>query len=179
MLGAIHTTIMTATNTFLDLLSSPPELGYYKSLQEEAASIFRTEKDWGDSATLGKLSCADSTIRESLSMNPVLTRVVLREVVRKEGLDTPDGHHLPQGAWVGVPAVSIHHDERFYERADVYEPFRFARVGSKGAASGDYNPAEDITAAAATTTPSKYRKFQGLSTTSDTFLSFGYGRHSW
>ena len=174
MLGAIP----TAANTFLDLLSSPPELGYYKSLQEEAAAIFRTEQDWADSTLLGKFSYADSAIRESLRKNPVLTRVVLREVVRKEGLDMPDGHHLPRGTWIGVPAVGIHHDERFYHEPEIHDPFRFTRVSSKEAMSSHYTPGE-FSSAGVAIKESKYRKPQGLSTTSDTYLAFGYGRHAW
>lgn len=160
---------MTATNTFYDLLSSDPDRRYYKSLQEEAAAVFQTEQDWVEPSSLAKLSYADSTLRETLRKSPVLTRMVLREVVRKEGLHLPDGHHVPQGAWLGVPAISLHHDERFYPNPDEYDPFRFAR------AVKEPSPTRDAQAG----NPSKYQKLQGLSTTSDTYLAFGYGRHSW
>lgn len=180
MLGAIHTTIMTATNTFLDILSSPPEFEYFDKLREEAAAVFKTEQDWLDSSSLGKLTCTDSSIRESLRKNPVLTRVVLREVVPKEGLDTPDGHHLPQGTWVGAPAVSLHHDERFYPKPHVYDPFRFAEKAPTKATANDSSlpDGKDSESGTTSATASKYGQ-QRLSTTSDTYLAFGYGRHSW
>ena len=170
MLGAIHTTIMTATSTFLDLLSSPSEFEYLNILRSEAAAVFKSEQDWVDPNSLGKLVHADSALRESLRKNPVLTRVVLREVVRKGGLDMPDGHHLPRGAWLGAPAVSLHHDERFYPRPDVYDPFRFVPIVSTETAG---------TTTTTLPTASQDRKPQGLSTPSDTYLAFGYGRHSW
>ncbi len=163
---------MTATNTFLDLLSSDPEFKYYQTLQEEASTAFREEEDWADPATLGKLSYADSAIRETLRENPVLTRVVVREVVRKGGVDLPDGHHVPQGAWLGAPVVGIHHDERFYPNPEMYEPFRFAKAAKETSSNGATDDTQTEKAA-------QDRKFQGLSTASDSYLAFGYGRHSW
>ena len=163
---------MTATNTFLDLLSSDPELKYYETLQEEVSTIFREEGDWADPAALGKLPYADSTIRESLRKNPVLTRVVIREVVQKGGVDLPDGHHVPQGAWLGAPAVGIHHDERFYPNPEKYEPFRFAKAAKESSSNGEREDAQTEKAA-------QHRKLQGLATASDTYLAFGYGRHAW
>ena len=89
-LGATHTTITTAKNTFLDLLSSDPELRYYETLQEEASTTFGGG-DWADPAALGKLAYAASAIRETLRMNPAVTGTCVREVVRKGGLELPDG----------------------------------------------------------------------------------------
>lgn len=157
---------MTATNTFYDLLSSNPDYGYYKRLQEEAAAVFQKEQDWAEPSLLIKLQYADSTLRETLRKSPVLTKGMLREVVRREGLDLPDGLHVPKGAWLGASTVSLHHDERFYPNPGEYDPFRFTNTQTE---SVD----------AQTDMSSKYRKLQGLSTTSDIYLAFGYGRHSW
>ncbi len=163
---------MTATNTFLDLLSSDPELKYYETLQEEASTIFRENGDWADPASLGKLPYADSAIRETLRENPVLTRVVIREVVQKGGVDLPDGHHVSQGAWLGAPVVGIHHDERFYPDPEKHEPFRFAKAAKESSSDGETEDTQTEKAA-------QRRKLQGLSTASDSYLAFGYGRHSW
>ena len=70
---------MTATNTFLDLLSSDPELKYYETLQEEALTVFKEEGYWADLAASGKLPYADSAIRETLRESPVLTRLCKKE----------------------------------------------------------------------------------------------------
>lgn len=155
------------TNTFLDLLSSSPEQAYYTSLRSEAASIFTTEQDWADANSLAKLPIGDSIIRESLRRNPILTKMMLREVMSKGGLDLPDGYHLPRGAWLGVPAVPVHHDERFYSNPQIYDPFRFVEKVPMGVREGT------------TATETRTRRLQGISTTSDTFLGFGHGRHSW
>ena len=171
-LGAIHTTIITPTNTFLDLLSSDPELKYYEALQEEASTTFGEEGDWADPAALGKLPCADSTIRETLRKNPVLTRVSVREVVRKGGIDLPDGHHVPQGGWLAAPVVGIHHDERFYPDPEKYKPFRFAKAATETPSNGETDGSQ-------TEKPAQNRRLQGLPVASDSYLPWGYGRHSW
>ena len=163
---------MTATNVFLDLLSSDPDSGYHESLREEASAAFQQETDWADPAALAKLQYTDSAIRESLRLSPVLTRVVLREVVKKGGIELPDGHHVPNGAWLGAPVVGIHHDERFYPDSEKYEPFRFATAAKSPPSGGTV---ENIQ----TEKASQNRNLQGVSTASDTYLAFGYGRHSW
>lgn len=170
-LGAIHTTIMTATNTILDLVSSNTDSRFWEILREEAASVFRTKEDWADTASLPKLSLADSTIRESLRKNPILTQVDLREVMPRDGVTLPSGHHLPKGAWVGSGTVGVQHDDRFYLKPEEYDPFRFARKRADAVNEVDMEKLTDKA--------SIYRKNQGLATTSDIYLAFGHGRHSW
>lgn len=175
--AAIQTTMATLTNFFLDLMSSPPELGYYESIQEEAAAVFKTEEDWASSASLMKLRLGDSAIRESLRKNVQLTRGLMREVMPKDGIELPDGRNLPQGTWVGVSVPGVHSDNRFYSNPDNFEPFRFAK--------------RDLVTTETQKTPiiendgintgkaSSDRKHVGLATTSDIFLGFGYGRSAW
>lgn len=170
-LGAMHTTIMTATNTMLDLVSSNTDSRFWEMLREEAASVFQIEDDWADAASLPKLSLADSTIRESLRKNPMLTRVILREVMPRDGVTLPSGHHLPKGAWVGAATVGLQHDDRFYLKLEEYDPFRFARKQADAVDEGNLEKLSDKA--------SIYRKNQGLATTSDIYLAFGHGRHAW
>ena len=77
---------MTATNVFLDLLSSAEEDDYYGRLREESSAVFTSNEEWGSQASVGKLTHIDSTIRESLRRSPVITKSGLREVVKREGL---------------------------------------------------------------------------------------------
>ena len=89
-----------------------------------------------------------------------------------------DGLHLPQGTRIGTPTYSIHHDNNVYENAMTYDAFRFSRVRAgaskssteNGTATGAMNK-EDL---------AKVLEAKNLSTvtTSDTFLSFGHGRHA-
>lgn len=159
-------------NFFLDLLSSAPEHGYFEQLRVEAQSVFRSETDWMDHASLTKLPLADSAIRESLRRNPVNMRGLLREVMPRDGVTLPDGNRIPQGAWLGTPQRSVHMDERFYSNAVRYEPFRFVRQGQETEGSTSKN--ERLSEKA-----SEYRKNVNLPSTSDVFMAWGHGRHAW
>jgi hypothetical protein len=68
-----------------------------------------------------------------------------------------DGTFIPKGTMVGVATRCLHHDEKFYENANVFEPFRFAEmheVDPEGA------------------------KYQFVSTAIE-YLAFGLGKHAW
>lgn len=170
-LGAIHTTITTATNTMLDLISSNPDGGFWERLREEAAGVLKTADDWNNPASLPKLQLADSTIRESLRKNPVLSRVILREVMPKDGVTLPSGHHVPKGVWMAAAAVGVHHDDRFYLKPEEYDPFRFAKKHENTPLRANEEVMSDKA--------SIHRENQSLATASDIFLAFGYGKHAW
>lgn len=112
--AAVQSLISIAINTLLDIQSPPSELGYYQRLREEAAAVFQSDQDWRDSASLMSLTHGDSAIPESLRRWPILSQVLVQEVIAKDGVSLPDGHHLPRGAWVGISAVGVHIDDRFY-----------------------------------------------------------------
>ena len=163
MLGGIHTSIVTSTNVLLDLLSSPADSDFFGLLREEVDGLFSTPESWNDATLVAKLVLADSTIRESLRRSPVITKNILREVIKLDGMLLPDGQHVPKGAWLAVPSAAMHFDDRLYPEAQKYNPFRFVRVEKK---------TEDDAQL-------KLGKNQSLSNTSETFLGFGHGRHSW
>ena len=177
MLGGIHTSILTMVNVMLDLLSSPAELAYYSRLREEADIVFARKEDWEAQASLAKLVHADSTIRESLRRSPVIAKTGYREVVEKNGLDLPDGQKVPKGTWMAIPSVSVHYDDRFYPRAGQYEPFRFVPNVTEDPAKVEVATVAGIPVEYDSTVL-KQRKHQGLATASETYLAFGYGRHS-
>ncbi|KAL8793676.1 MAG: hypothetical protein Q9195_003725 [Heterodermia aff. obscurata] len=168
-LGSIHTTILAATNFFLDLVSSPPEASYYESLRTEAASTFKTQEDWGKLASLFKLSLTDSAVRETLRISPPVGRGVMRQVMHRDGLTLPGGQHLPKDAWVGVSVHGINHDDRFYPDPDQFKPFRFARSEAKSSDEPSSPTTQDVEGP-----PNDAY----LATAEDKFMSFGYGRHS-
>jgi cytochrome P450 len=68
-----------------------------------------------------------------------------------------DGTFIPKGTMIGVAARCVHHDEKFYENANAFEPFRFAEMHE-----------ED----------SKGVKYQFVSTAIE-YLAFGHGQHAW
>ena len=163
---------MTATNVFLDILSSPPDSCYYQSLREEAATTFPTPEDWEKLGSLSKLTFTDSAIKETLRLNPLAARGGMRQVMHRDGITLPGGHHLPQNAWLGVSVVGIHTDERYYTEPDQYNAFRFVRSRPEPAVINTSSPSAE-------TTRQPGNNSSYLATTEDKFMSFGYGRHSW
>ena len=162
---------MTATNIMLDIISSNPDSSFWEQLREEATGVFKTEDDWNNPASLQDLPLADSAIRETLRQSPVLTRILLREVLPKDGVTLPSGHHIPQGSWVATDTIQLHNDDRFYLRPNEFDPFRFTKQHEdKIAISGKENLTDKA---------SVYRKTQSLATASDIYLGFGYGKHAW
>ena len=141
-------------NVFLDILTPTSEVNLYDTLREEAAQAFPSKVDWSDPAALAKLVLADSTIRESLRTMPINARGLMREVIPEGGLILPDGKQVRRGTWIGAPVQAVHMDDRFYDRPDHYDPFRFARMTSE-------NNGLDATQ------------------TSETFLRWGHGRSAW
>ena len=182
MLGGIQTSIFTATNVFLDILSSSPSSNYFLRLREEIDSTLTADGEWENSTSVAKLHRTDSSIRESLRMSPILTRTGMREVVKKDGVQFPNGQTVPKGAWLAIPAVAIHYDESFYPNPEKYDPFRFAPDNAKDIAMVDPT-AETLKTAENDAIVPKESQYKVLSTSissaSPTFLAFGYGRHSW
>jgi cytochrome P450 len=68
-----------------------------------------------------------------------------------------DGTFIPKGTMIGVAARCVHHDEKFYENANAFEPFRFAEMNE-----------ED----------SEGVKCQFVSTAIE-YLAFGHSNHAW
>lgn len=168
--AALTSTVIQASNIVLDILSCSPEMQVYESLRAEATSSIKTNDDWNSNATFKSLTLSDSVIRESLRYHPILIKGLTKEVVRSEGLELPDGTHIPRGGWIGVPVLGLHMDERFYPNPQTYDPFRFAKLkqdrenSRKGEGSTrTFVNNSDLDAAQPSTT----------------YLGFGYGRHAW
>ena len=123
-----------------------------------------SDESWNQGANFKKLVLADSVIQESLRCHPILIKGLTKEVVPSQGLNLPDGTHMPRGGWVGIPVLGIHRDERYYANPEVYEPFRFVKErASEEPARTSTSYADDLDAAKPTST----------------YLGFGYGRHAW
>ena len=68
-----------------------------------------------------------------------------------------DGTFMPKGTLIGIGVNAVHFDDRVFENARMFEPFRFAdmdKVNVEGA---------------------KHR----FVTTGVDYLSFGHGKHAW
>ena len=69
-----------------------------------------------------------------------------------------DGTFLPKGTLVSAAMWATHHDEAVYPDADVFDPFRFARMRGAGEGEGT--------------------KHQFVHTSPD-YIAFGHGKHAW
>ncbi|KAK4151733.1 cytochrome P450 [Chaetomidium leptoderma] len=164
-------TIIQATNLLLDLVHAPPELEALQRLRHEAETTVHGLGDpndnskWTQASSFREQILADSAIRESLRLHPILIKGLTKEVVAPNGLELPDDNHthLPAGSWVGVPVLGIHQDERFYPQAAEYQPFRFVKDAKPSHTTATGGTYEDEPEAAKPTT---------------TYLGFGYGRHA-
>lgn len=177
-LGAIHTTIMTSTSAFIDILSSPPNLEYFDAIHDEAVSVFQTEEDWGELASLHKLTRIDSAIRESMRLNPLFGRGIMQQVMHRSGVSLPDGSHVPQGQWLGVSLTGICNDERYYPDPHNYNPWRFSQAREKLALRNG-TLGSDSTKSVDNDKPGNKPNGSYLSTSEDRFATFGFGKHSW
>lgn len=153
-----------SSNVLLDILHSPEELQVYETLRQEAETSIKSPDDWNNADTFNSLQISDSVIRESLRCHPMLIKGLTKEVVRKGGLDLPDGTHIPQGAWLGVPVLGVHWDARFYPDPETYDPYRYVKLRRER----ERGPGEDPV-------PSKDLD---AGKPSSTYLGFGYGRHA-
>ena len=169
---------MTSTATFIDILCSPPELGYFDAIRDEAISVFQTEEDWGKLASLHKLTRTDSALRESMRLNPLSGRGTMQQVMHKNGVTLPDGSHLPQGQWLGVSLTGINQDERYYPDPHKYNPWRFSQAREELALK-DGTFGTDSTQSVDKDKPDNKPNGSYLSTSEDRFAPFGFGKHSW
>jgi cytochrome P450 len=168
---AIHTTVLTITHTLFDLISSDPKKGYIEGIMEEVTRVYTECNGVWTKAALAKMTRTDSAIRESMRVSNVMTRGMLRKVMSPDGIENKvEGWSAPQHAFIGLDIHSVHHDPEIYSNPDEYDAFRFSRpweeyenLGPEAKSSADFLKLRNT----------------GLTSTSDTFLPFGHGRHAW
>ncbi|KAL2065895.1 hypothetical protein VTL71DRAFT_3565 [Oculimacula yallundae] len=169
--AAIHTSTFTATNMLFDLFSSPTAAEDVQEIRDEIETVLAENNGKWDKTAVAKLIKTDSAVRESLRISTFMSHGMDRLVVDPKGVTMNDGLHLPHGTRIGTSTYSIHHDNNVYENAKTYDAFRFSRVRAGAAKSNGALNKEDL---------AKVLEAKNLSTvtTSDTFLSFGHGRHA-
>lgn len=142
------------TNTLFDLLSHPKADCLIEELRQESLDVF--PRLAVEPIAIRDMVKADSVFRETLRFNPLDNRTGAREVVQEGGLITPDGTYLPRGTRVTIAVGYAMRDPEFagIDGPEHYDPFRFAK--SQGPAS----------------------KRPGMTNVSDSFLSFGLGKHA-
>jgi cytochrome P450 len=168
--AAIYTSVLAITNTLFDLISSDPEKGYIEGIREEAIRINTECNGVWTKAALAKMIRTDSAIRESMRVSNFMTRGVFRKVISPVGItNKAEGWSVPRDAFIGLDVNSIQHDPDIYPSPDEYDAFRFSRPWEESQLDLEAeNLADGL----------KLRN-ASLTTTSDTFLPFGHGRHAW
>ncbi|KAL8737236.1 MAG: hypothetical protein Q9181_001890 [Wetmoreana brouardii] len=168
--AALSSTIIQASNILLDIVSCTKETQAYGILREEAAASLKTDEDWNNPAVFRRFILSDSAIRESLRYHPILIKGLTKEVIRSEGLSLPDGTHIPQGGWLGIPVLGLHMDDRFYPNPGKYDPFRWAKLKMEREAAQNKEDSEGERNRAS------IKDYAGQPTS--TYVGFGYGRHA-
>jgi len=156
--ASIHTSSFAITNVLFDLVSSKPE--HLDELRAEISTVLAEHGGAWDKRALAKMEKLDSVMRESQRVNSFVTVGLGRLVTAREGLTTPDGVHLPHGSRAFVPGYALHRNEKLYDGADEFRPFRFAEKRAD-------RSAEFLT-----------RARQQWATTANDYLAFGHGKYA-
>lgn len=156
--GAIHTTVFTITNCLFDVLASRQNGNSTPSpldvMREECIAEYADCGGNWTKSNMSRLIHTDSALRESMRISGFVTRGLQRKVVAREGLEHKGlGLKLPYGSTVSVDA------------------FRFARQRDQGDASSSESEGEKAR-------KNLGSKQLGCASTSESFLTFGHGRHA-
>lgn len=172
-LGFVYQGSFAAANTVRNILESDSKYGTIAVLRDEAKHFMAAEPDpsrlWRRQ-NIARMVFADSAARESLRLNTVPTRALVRQVM-VDGLKTGTDLPLPKGALISFVSQPMHTDPDLFPDPNNYDPFRFVRLreADNGANSGDKN--QPSTDADGTRSPHSFLSTANL-------LIFGRGRNS-
>ncbi|KAI0173475.1 cytochrome P450 [Hypoxylon sp. FL1284] len=141
----------------LDIHGSASRMDVLEGLREECVRVSAEHPGLDTTESVGSLFRIDSALRESMRLSDVAVTNLHRDVTSGE-LDVGNGIRIGPGVRMVFPTQNVHMDPENYKDPRVYDAFRFSRPHEN--AKGHIRERELIT----TTTP--------------TFLPFGYGRHA-
>jgi cytochrome P450 len=151
----------------INLLGIPEAQAFLPILREEIKATFSDSANWEDpSATApGRMPLLEAFLRESMRHTPFFTRGQEHKVLATDGIELLNGTRVPMGTFLACPVAGITSDERFYPEPRVFDPFRYLDEvpAVEGVAGKSYNLKPNCQ----------------LTSPSDTFLGFGYGRRAW
>ncbi|BEI85721.1 hypothetical protein CcaverHIS002_0600080 [Cutaneotrichosporon cavernicola] len=100
----------------------------YKALRSELSTL--SSDQLTDTTTLSKLPYLNAALNETMRMQPAVPGG-LRRLVPPGGIDI-EGHYIPEGTVLSVPAYAIQHDPRWWgEDCDTYRPERWLDTTDK------------------------------------------------
>ncbi|KAH7309460.1 cytochrome P450 [Stachybotrys elegans] len=149
--AAIHTTNNLLFECMCDLAANQD---IQEELRQEAYQILVVEGGWSKKESIPKLKKLDSFMREVHRLRGSITSFI-RKVMKPISLS--DGTHLPAGTKVLAPLAGISMDERFFDNAAQFDPWRFYNLRQQSDADN--------------------HRWQ-FTSLSDTSIQFGAGRHA-
>jgi cytochrome P450 len=114
------TTATALAGSFFYMLHTPRTLA---KATAEVRSVFASQDEIRTGGKLDKCIYLDAIMEETLRRAPPKPSHVPREVL--SGGMVIDGHFIPEGTVVGVPAYSIHHNEDYYPDPWSFYPERW------------------------------------------------------
>ena len=140
-LAFIYLASFTTTHIITNILASNAEHDTIALLREEAesfASRFEDPRELWTRRNTVEMVRADSVCRESLRLNTVPTRAVVRKVMA-DGVVTDTGLPLPRGSLVSFVSHPMHTDPDRFEDPLAFDPFRFVKIRQDEALSRRVN----------------------------------------
>ncbi|OTA67434.1 cytochrome P450 [Hypoxylon sp. EC38] len=175
--ASIHTSSFAITHAILDLTAS--KQANFDELRAEIRAVLEEHGGVWNKRALAAMERLDSVMRESQRLNSFVTVATSRVVMNKNGIDTPDGVHIPRGTVVCAPSYPVFHDPVVYPDPYDFKPFRFAEKravpASVPSSTTDRKEGEGKEGK-----ESSYvqRARQAFATTSPEYCAFGHGRHA-
>ncbi|KAG8219655.1 cytochrome P450 [Butyriboletus roseoflavus] len=166
--ASLHTSAQTLTHALLNLASHPQ---YMEPLRDEAREV-TSQYGWTKDS-MGMLVKMESFLRESQRISGtslcgsnfyiIVAKALifaLVPIIRKamEDIRFSDGTTIPCGTHLAVASVPMHLDDRYYENASEFDPFRFLTGQDAGEES---------------------LQKSRLASTNRLYLVFGHGNRAW
>ena len=142
----------------LDIHGSSARADVLAGLEEECTRVSRRYGSLTTRESVEALFRADSALRESMRVSDVAVTNLFRDVTAGE-VEIGSGLRVGTGARMVFPTQNVHLDPDNYTEPTKFDAFRFSRPFEEGGRRED-------------------RERELITTTTLTFLPFGYGRHA-
>lgn len=130
-LGFIYQASFALSNMLMKIIESDIKYNTLQVLRLEATkSLAAGNSDpavvW-TKPNIARMVYADSAARETLRLNAVATRAIVRNVM-VDGVITDQGVPLPRGSLVSFVSQPLHTDSELFPDPHSFDPFRFVRL---------------------------------------------------
>lgn len=142
----------------IDIHASAAREDILAGLEEECARVSNQHPGLTTSESLDALYRLDSALRESMRVSDAVVVGLFRDVTAG-GIDIGNGLRAGPGVRMAFPTQNVHLDPDHYDDPRLFDAFRFSR------------PFEGVT-------DSSGGKRELVTTTTPSFLSFGFGTHA-